>query len=176
MEEKILYQWMDMPIGRMLAASTGKGLCWLGLPAEEEGRFLRWAHKKYPGADMDEGDNDVITKVKAQLQEYFDGTRREFSLALDLKGTVFQRRVWHALMQIPYGNTLSYKDIAEAVDKPAAVRAVGQANNRNPIAIIIPCHRVIGSNGKLVGYGGGLDVKRRLLELEGIKVAGDTII
>ncbi len=176
MKENILYRWLDTPVGKVLVAASIKGLCWLGLSGDKNNSFHSWVHKKYTEADIIEGTNDVIAGAEAQLREYFAGTRKKFSLALDLRGTVFQRRVWHALIQIPYGNIASYRDIAIAVDKPAAVRAVGQANNRNPIAIVVPCHRVVGSDKKLVGYGGGLDVKRALLELEGIKVLGDRIV
>jgi O-6-methylguanine DNA methyltransferase len=102
-----------------------------------------------------------------ELEEYFAGRRREFSFPLDLRGTDFQVACWRALLAIPYGETRSYADIARAVGKPSAFRAVGMANNRNPIAIVVPCHRVIASDGTLCGYGGGLAVKRRLLELEG---------
>jgi methylated-DNA-[protein]-cysteine S-methyltransferase len=102
-----------------------------------------------------------------QLEEYFAGQRREFSFALDLRGTEFQRACWQALLAIPYGETRSYADIARAVGRPQGFRAVGMANHRNPVAIVVPCHRVIASNGTLCGYGGGLDVKRQLLELEG---------
>jgi methylated-DNA-[protein]-cysteine S-methyltransferase len=102
-----------------------------------------------------------------ELEEYFSGKRRQFSFALDLRGTDFQQACWHALLAIPYGETRSYGDIARAVGRPQGFRAVGMANNRNPVAIVVPCHRVIASDGSLCGYGGGLDVKRRLLELEG---------
>jgi O-6-methylguanine DNA methyltransferase len=102
-----------------------------------------------------------------ELEQYFAGKRREFDFPLDLRGTDFQIACWRALLAIPYGETRSYAEIARAVGKPNAFRAVGMANNRNPVAIIVPCHRVIASNGSLCGYGGGLDVKRKLLELEG---------
>ncbi len=102
-----------------------------------------------------------------ELEEYFAGKRREFSFPLDLRGTDFQLACWRALLAIPYGETRSYAAIARAVGKPKAFRAVGMANNRNPIAIVVPCHRVIASDGTLCGYGGGLEVKRKLLELEG---------
>jgi len=101
-----------------------------------------------------------------QIEEYFPGKRKEFSLKLRLEGTDFQKKVWQELMKIPYGETVSYKDIAEAIANPKAVRAVGQANHNNPISIIVPCHRVIGRDGKLVGYGGGLWRKEWLLEHE----------
>lgn len=102
-----------------------------------------------------------------ELEEYFAGERREFSFALDLRGTEFQIACWRALLAIPYGETRTYADIARAVGKANAFRAVGMANNRNPIAIVVPCHRVIASDGTLCGYGGGLETKRKLLELEG---------
>jgi O-6-methylguanine DNA methyltransferase len=102
-----------------------------------------------------------------ELEEYFSGERREFTFPLDLRGTDFQVACWRALLSIPYGETRTYADIARAVGKPNAFRAVGMANNRNPIAIVVPCHRVIASDGTLCGYGGGLDLKRKLLELEG---------
>jgi len=102
-----------------------------------------------------------------ELEEYFAGQRRNFTFALDLRGTDFQLACWRALVAIPYGETRSYADIARAVGRPQGFRAVGMANNRNPIAIVVPCHRVIASDGSLCGYGGGLDIKRKLLELEG---------
>lgn len=115
----------------------------------------------------DEGvESALARKTYHQLMEYFEGNRRDFTISLDPRGTVFQRRVWKALSEIPYGETRSYKQIAEQIGHPKAYRAVGMANNRNPIAILIPCHRVIGSNGTLVGYAGGVSVKERLLLLE----------
>ncbi|WP_277639153.1 methylated-DNA--[protein]-cysteine S-methyltransferase [Bacteroides graminisolvens] len=108
----------------------------------------------------------VIKQAVSELQEYFEGRRREFTVPLHPQGTDFQLRVWQVLRTIPYGKTWSYKQVATAAGNPNASRAVGMANNRNPIAIIIPCHRVIGANGRLVGYAGGLDVKEKLLEIE----------
>lgn len=108
----------------------------------------------------------LLQEAAHQLTAYFQGQLRDFSLPLQPKGTTFQRSVWEQLQRIPYGQTCSYGDIARACGNPKASRAVGMANNRNPISIIIPCHRVIGADGKLVGYGGGLDIKIRLLELE----------
>lgn len=110
--------------------------------------------------------NVWTTQCIRQLQEYFDGLRKEFTLPLVLEGTVFQKRVWQALREIPYGETRSYQDIAMMIDQPKACRAVEMANNRNPIVIVIPCHRVIGKNKALVGYGGGLKRKEYLLKLE----------
>jgi O-6-methylguanine DNA methyltransferase len=111
--------------------------------------------------------NRVTREAARQLRAYFAGQLRRFDLPLDMQGTEFQLRVWHELERIPYGETRSYRQIAEAVGAPRAVRAVGAANGANPIPIVVPCHRVIGANGKLVGYGGGLPLKKRLLELEG---------
>lgn len=108
----------------------------------------------------------LLKKAHQQLQEYFDGKRKRFDLPLQPKGTDFQQKVWQALQEIPYGAVCSYQDIARVIGNAKACRAVGGANNKNPIAIIIPCHRVIGANGSLVGYGGGLPLKRKLLELE----------
>ena len=102
-----------------------------------------------------------------QLKEYFAGTRKEFDVTLDIEGTDFQKRVWNELRNIPYGKTISYKTLSEKLGDVKAIRAVGKANGQNPIAIIIPCHRVIGANGNLVGYAGGLDIKEKLLQLEG---------
>ncbi|MDD3569689.1 MAG: methylated-DNA--[protein]-cysteine S-methyltransferase [Lachnospiraceae bacterium] len=109
---------------------------------------------------------DEMEKCKIQLDEYFSGKRKEFNLNLNPKGTAFQLKVWRALQTVPYGETKTYGYIAAAINNPKAVRAVGGANNRNPISIIIPCHRIIGANGSLTGYGGGLAVKEYLLNLE----------
>lgn len=116
------------------------------------------------GAELKE--TELIKKAKTQLQEYFSGRRKNFDLPLKPSGTAFQQAVWQALCSIPYGETRSYKDIASQIGNQKACRAVGMANNRNPIAIVVPCHRVIGANGKMVGYAGGLSVKEHLLQLE----------
>lgn len=119
--------------------------------------------------------NELTERVFRQLDEYLAGTRREFDFPYRLCGTPFQEKVWAALRDIPYGETRSYKDIAEAIGHPKAFRAVGMANHANPIFIAIPCHRVIGANRSLVGYGGGLDMKQALLELEKAHRAGDRL-
>ena len=116
--------------------------------------------------DHEEKETPILAEAARQMREYFNGKRREFDLPLAPAGTEFMRRVWEALQTIPYGETRSYKEIAGVAGNSKACRAVGMANNRNPIAIIIPCHRVIGANGDLIGYGGGLDKKRSLLDLE----------
>jgi methylated-DNA-[protein]-cysteine S-methyltransferase len=113
-------------------------------------------------------DASRTAEVRQQLAEYFAGQRREFDLPLAPRGTIFERAVWDELRRIPFGETRSYAEVARALGNPAATRAVGRANGANPIPIVVPCHRVIGSNGSLTGFGGGLDVKARLLELEGL--------
>jgi methylated-DNA-[protein]-cysteine S-methyltransferase len=115
---------------------------------------------------VEEPEHKVLVKTEKQLTEYFAGERREFDLPLDMRGTPFQKEVWDALLGIPFGETKSYGDLAKQLGNPGAGRAVGAANGRNPISIVVPCHRVIGSSGKLTGFAGGLDVKARLLEME----------
>lgn len=111
-------------------------------------------------------DTPLLKEAKRQLEEYFNGSRKEFSLPLKAKGSEFQQKVWNALREIPFGETRTYGEIAKAIGNSKASRAVGNANNKNPIGIVVPCHRVIGSNGKLVGYAGGLDKKSYLLQME----------
>ena len=122
--------------------------------------------------DMELCETPLITRAFEELGLYLSGKIREFTLALRPEGTAFMKSVWQKLLDVPYGQTASYKDIAVAVGNPKGTRAVGQANNRNPIPIFIPCHRIIGSNGDLVGYGGGLDMKKKLLGLEGYRGKG----
>ncbi len=116
--------------------------------------------------DIDKNSNHIIDKTVTQLNEFFEGTRKEFTIKLSPQGTNFQNQVWRELLNIPYGETKSYSEIAIAIGNSKAVRAIGNANNKNPIPIIIPCHRVIGKSGKLVGYAGGLGIKEALLKLE----------
>lgn len=131
---------------------------------EEGGALLAvTTHRSYEGVEQETA---LIKEAYQQLSEYLKGERKEFDLPLNPEGTDFQKRVWRALCDIPYGETRSYKQIAEAIGNSNAVRAVGMANNRNPITIVVPCHRVIGADGKLVGYGGGLEMKEFLLRLE----------
>ncbi len=120
-----------------------------------------------PAGDQRNDRNPLIEETARQLREYFAGARRAFDLPLDMQGTGFQKRVWQYLETIPYGHTRSYAQVAAAIGTPAAMRAVGAANGANPLPIVVPCHRVIGAGGKLTGYGGGLSLKQRLLELEG---------
>ena len=132
---------------------------------EEDGVIVRTTWSKIPAEYILE-ETELILQCKMQLDEYFRGERKTFDLPLAPKGTDFQKKVWNVLQKIPYGETRTYGEIAAAVGNPKAARAVGMANNKNPIGIIIPCHRVVGANGKLVGYAGGMDKKEWLLQLE----------
>ena len=169
--ENLYFANTESPIGPLFLAASGRGLVALEFDARLPGqqsirpnpRHLRQENR---GFAFEDSPRQMLAYVN-ELNEYFASKRREFTFPLDLRGTDFQLACWRALLAIPYGQTRSYADIAGAVGKPHAFRAVGMANNRNPIAIVVPCHRVIASDGTLCGYGGGLDVKRRLLELEG---------
>jgi len=138
----------------------------LRLVASENGILEILLHWEKPADGRHNPAHPVLREAARQLRAYFAGDLRQFNLPLDLRGTDFQLRVWNQLLKIPYGETRSYSDIARAIHSPKAVRAVGAANGANPISIVVPCHRVIGSSGKLVGYGGGLPLKKRLLEME----------
>ena len=152
------YRIIDSPIGPLTLVGDEDDVL-TGLHMEDQ------AHQ--PTVDPDwVRDDRSLPKVVDQLAAYFAGELTDFDVPLRLEGTAFQKRVWEALLEIPYGETRSYGFIAERIGKPTAFRAVGLANGRNPVAVIVPCHRVIGASGSLVGYGGGLDRKVRLLELE----------
>lgn len=146
-------------------ACTEKGLCCLQLPRETLEDLEKWVVRHVPGARLVHDPGRLEPYVR-ELQEYFQGSRRQFTVPLDLRGTPFQLSVWAALSEIPYGQTRTYAQIAQRIGKPRAVRAVGAANGCNPVAIVVPCHRVIGKDGSLVGYSGGLDIKEDLLQLE----------
>lgn len=163
----LCYTEISSPIGVLLLVSSSKGLCRVafGTLAENQDELQQWAARWYGEYELQE-QASRLSPVVQQLEQYFRGERSSFAGELDLQGTDFQKKVWTALCTIPYGETASYKDIAEVIQSPKAVRAVGGANNKNPIPVLIPCHRIIGANGDLVGYGGGLDVKVKLLELE----------
>ena len=156
--ETLCYVRTPSPVGPLFLAASAKGLVRL----EFEARMQKLNAKT---VQLRESKPALVSYLR-ELDEYFAGKRRHFSLPLDLRGTDFQLACWQALLEIPYGETRTYRDIAQAIGHPRAYRAVGMANNRNPIAIVVPCHRVIASNGSLCGYGGGLDLKRQLLDLE----------
>jgi len=153
-DHRVYYTTMPSPLGELLLTGDGRRLTGLYMSPQPRGRARAagWVRR-----------NDLFAGTRRQLEEYFSGTRRTFSIRLAPAGTDFQQRVWRALRAIPYAATVSYGDIGRAIGNPRGMRAVGLANGRNPIPIIIPCHRVIGSNGALTGYGGGLGRKRWLL-------------
>jgi methylated-DNA-[protein]-cysteine S-methyltransferase len=162
MNAKIYFTEFASPIGKLRITGTGAALTGVFMESE-----------RHTSAQSRDAVRDAapLREARQQLDEYFGGERREFSLVLDADGTEFQRSVWRALRGIPYGATASYGDIAKRIRNPKAVRAVGLANGRNPISIIIPCHRVIGADGSLTGYGGGIERKRFLLALEKLHAA-----
>ena len=154
----MLCRRIDSPVGPLMLAADTDGL-----------RHIEFRDNRHPAdrADWHGGDNEVLQAAERQLREYFAGERTAFDLPLAPQGTEFQRKVWHTLAGIGYGETISYAELARRVEQPTAMRAVGAANGRNPLPIVLPCHRVIGADGLLVGFGGGLPTKRFLLELEG---------
>jgi methylated-DNA-[protein]-cysteine S-methyltransferase len=150
---------LDSPVGTLSLVATDRAL--VALVWRSEGH----RHVPFENA-LEHPTHPVLRETARQLREYFSGQRRAFEVELDFRGTEFQRRVWAALIEIPYGETRTYGQIAQQIGNPTAVRAVGAANGRNPIAIMAPCHRVIGMSGNLTGFGGGLDAKAYLLSLE----------
>ncbi len=159
MTDQLNYSIFHSTVGPLRLVSNGRALVRVEFPGRH-------------GSDGREHRDAVLDRAAKELEEYFDGRRRQFSVALNASGTVFQKKVWQALSAIPYGELRSYRDIAEHLGNRLSVRAVGAANGRNPIPIIVPCHRVVGSNGRLTGFAGGLPMKRALLTLEGISVDG----
>lgn len=151
---------MASPVGELTLVATNKGLTAILWENDRPGRVPL-------GETREDRDNPVLIEAERQIAAYFAGELTEFTIALDFAGTEFQKSVWAALLTIPFGETRSYAEIAHQIGKPKAVRAVGAANGRNPISIIAPCHRVIGSNGSLTGFAGGLEAKQLLLTLEG---------
>ena len=158
----LFVEHVDTPIGMLTLAAEADGL-----------RHIEFPDNRHPVSregwipDASGAAADVLRTTREQLREYFDGTRRAFDLPLRPQGTAFQMDVWRMLATIPWGATWSYADLARAIGKPEAVRAVGAANGRNPLPIVLPCHRVIGADGSLTGFGGGLPIKAALLRLEG---------
>ncbi|MDM1021890.1 methylated-DNA--[protein]-cysteine S-methyltransferase [Acinetobacter sp. VNK23] len=156
---QLVYMYMDSPVGALKLVAHDQALVAVMWDNED--------HKRVRLSELiEDRQHPMLHRVKQQLEQYFAGQRQQFDLPLDFQGTDFQQQVWQALFTIPYGETRSYKDIALQIGNEKAVRAVGAANGRNPISIIAPCHRVIGSGGALVGFAGGLDKKQILLSLE----------
>jgi len=163
--QDVLFTSIESPIGTLSAAATGEGICLLEFDREERReRQLQGLRRRY-GA-VAHGDNAHLILMRRELGAYFEGRLRRFTVPLVLVGTDFERLVWQALCRIPYGHTRTYGDLARELELPNGFRAVGRANGRNPVSIVVPCHRVVGGGGKLTGYGGGLWRKARLLALE----------
>lgn len=158
-QKRLVYKWVDSPIGKLKLVATDEGLAGILWEKERSGRV----RLNGPVADPSHA---VLVEAERQLGEYFRGQRKAFSLTLDFAGTAFQRQVWTALLTIPFGETRSYSQLARQIGNPTATRAVGAANGRNPVAIVAPCHRVIGASGELTGFAGGLEAKAYLLALE----------
>ena len=163
MNERYVYKLMDSPVGRLTLVGSDDGLAAILWENDRPGRV------RLNIAAEDSG-HAVLLEAERQLREYFAGRRKQFELPLAPAGTPFQQKVWDALLKIPFGETRSYSQIARQIGHPGAARAVGAANGRNPLSIVAPCHRVIGSTGKLTGFAGGLETKSHLLTLEGAGV------
>ncbi|MCX7856303.1 MAG: methylated-DNA--[protein]-cysteine S-methyltransferase [Anaerolineae bacterium] len=164
----LYYATTDSPFGPLMLIATPTGLCRVGLPGENRASLEAWV-ARWVGPESLEENPAALSEAVIQLREYFSRLRREFDLPLDLRGTPFQRRVWEELQRVLYGQTVVYSELARRVGRPGAARAVGHAVGANPIPIIVPCHRVVGADGSLVGYGGGLEIKSALLRLEGVR-------
>jgi O-6-methylguanine DNA methyltransferase len=169
MNDTVIIGAIPTPLGSLGAAFTPRGLGRLAFADEGLAACAVWARRWLPGATLAHG-GPQLDALAAQLAAYFDGRLRGFSVPLDLRGTPFQLAAWRGLLEVGYGQVRSYAAHAAAIGRPRAIRAVGAANGANPIPILVPCHRLIGSSGSLVKYGGGLEVKRRLLELEGAPI------
>ena len=154
-----VYKTMPSPVGELTLVASGKGLAAILWENDDPSRVRL-------GAKVRDDKHPVLCAAEKQLTEYFAGKRDRFALELDAVGTPFQKKVWQALLRIPFGETRSYSDVAKEIGHPKAVRAVGAANGRNPLSIVAPCHRVIGANGKLTGFAGGLEAKAFLLAME----------
>lgn len=170
----VAFTSVPMPVGDILVAGTERGICALIVAARAAMPAARDALQQYCPAPL-VPDADALADAAAQLAAYVAGTRQSFDLPLDLTGTPFQRRVWHALLAIPYGETVTYRDLACDLGRPGGAQAVGGAVARNPVSIVVPCHRVLGSDGSLTGYAWGLHVKRWLLDHER-RVSGRTLL
>jgi O-6-methylguanine DNA methyltransferase len=160
-------EWFESPLGPLIAAATSDALCALEFAEQETfAARLDALRQRYAALPASPGPNAHLSRLRQEMGEYFQGRRREFSMPLSYAGTPFQQKVWSLLLEIPYGQTWSYKDLAVRAGDVKATRAVGSANGMNPLAIVVPCHRVVNTGGQLGGYGGGLWRKRLLLDLE----------
>jgi len=169
LHEKLAYKLVASPIGMLKLVASTKGLVAI-LWENDKPRRVRLA------GEVEEALHPVLVRTEIELSEYFAGKRDKFSVPLDMRGTTFQKQVWQALLAIPFGETRTYSNLANRLGNPAATRAVGAANGRNPIAIVVPCHRVIGATGSLTGFAGGLQAKAHLLNLEGANISKLSVV
>ena len=168
MTQTVVIGTIETSMGVFGAALSTEGLGRLTFPSEPPAQCEAWARRWWPDAPVVKHSTE-LERIAEQLNAYLDGSLREFAIPVDLRGTPFQVQVWRALLDVEYGTVRSYAEIARTIAKPRAVRAVGAANGANPVPIIVPCHRVVGSDGGLTGYGGGLELKEWLLRLEGCR-------
>lgn len=156
-------------VGELFVAATSEGICRISFPVELSGKWFPWFDRFFSTVPK-AGDHLFIQSLYDQLEQYLAKERTRFELPLDLRGTDFQKRVWDRLMEIPYGATVAYGELAREIGIPGGSRAIGGATGSNPVPIVVPCHRVVGTSGNLVGFGGGIELKERLLELEGARI------
>ncbi len=175
LSEKIIYiTEVDFPVGRFRLAASDRGLCYLAFPKHTEASFYNWIQQWCPGHQIQK-DEAIFSQVIDQLNDYFSGKLQTFTMPLDLKATPFHQKVLNLVAAIEFGKTRTYGDISDELELVNGARAVGSANGANPIPVIIPCHRVVGAEGKLTGFGGGLPLKCELLKLEGHHIVDNQI-
>jgi len=167
MNADIVYAQTDSPFGPVWVAATETGICTVTTGTRQPDALFAWL-SRHVSPEPPREDREALTQALAQLREYFSHARQAFDLPLDVRGTAFQRAVWAEINRITYGTTTTYSQIAEHIGRPRAARAVGAAVGANPLPILIPCHRVVGAGGSLTGYGGGLEMKAELLQMEGV--------
>ncbi|KQL48748.1 cysteine methyltransferase [Brevibacillus choshinensis] len=167
-KRELYWTWLSYEGWNLYMAATSRGLCFVGSQDQPWDELAQWASQRFPGSTLVR-DDERLQPYVAPLIEYLRGERESFDIALDVHGTPFQLAVWEALCQIPFGQTRTYSEIATQIQRPAAVRAVGAAIGANPVLIAVPCHRVIGKNGALTGYRGGMEMKEVLLQIEQVE-------
>jgi O-6-methylguanine DNA methyltransferase len=166
---KLIYRRVQTRVGELLVAVGESGVCRISFPVELMGKWYPW-FDRYFAQIPKAGQHALIDEVERQIEAYLSGTSKSFDLPFDLRGTEFQLSVWNRLLDIPYGSTVTYGELAKEIGIPGGSRAIGGATGANPLPLLVPCHRVVGLGGNLVGFGGGIALKERLLELEGARI------